>query len=69
MDAVAVGGDLVVEVREVVLLQVLGELESSFQRAARMAVDVQHQDGLVAPGFAVKYTVSSSTRCRMTAAG
>ena len=47
MDAVAVGGDLEVEVREVVLPQILGELESSLQRAGGVAVDVHAQQRLV----------------------
>ena len=40
----------IVEVREVVLLEELGELRRPFQRAPRMAIDIHHQHRLVAEG-------------------
>jgi hypothetical protein len=44
--AVAVGGRLDVEVREVVPLQELGKLRGTFECPFLMAVDVQHQQGV-----------------------
>lgn len=46
--AVAVGTDLVVEIGEILAFQVFEQLESTFLRAALMAIWVDVDDGLIA---------------------